>query len=129
MENKIHADMRVLYKQNGSNWLVGTILAGNAEVNHQGIYIPIVPKGNYKDEEIHYAEINNIFTDAAKIEDWMKSSLMTKEEYIKVTEDEDFHRSTEVAWVSDGEYYYYPISKFSESWIMKQPFDYILRSN
>lgn len=129
MENKIRAGMRVLYKQGGSNWLVGTIHKGNAEINEQGIWIPIVPKGSSWENEIDYAEINNVFTDAAEVEDWMKSSLMTKEEYIKVTQEEDFHRSTEVAWVSDGEYYYYPISKFSETWIMKQPFDYILRNN
>ena len=59
----------------------------------------------------------------------MRDSLITKEEYIGITQDEDFHRSTEVAWVSDGEYYYYPISKFNETWIMKQPFKYVLRNS
>lgn len=129
MENKIHAGMRVLYKQGGNNWLVGTIHKGEAEVNEQGVWIPIVPKGLTWEEQIDYAEINNIFTDGVEVEDWMKSSLLTKEEYIKITQEEDFHRSTEAAWVSDGEYYYYPISKFSDTWIMKQPFDYILRNN
>ena len=129
MENKIHAGMRVLYKQGGNNWLVGTVHKGEAEVNEQGVWIPIIPKGLAWEEQIDYAEINNIFTDAAEVEDWMKSSLMSKEDYIKITQEEDFHRSTEVAWVSDGEYYYYPISKFNESWIMKQPFDYVLRNN
>ena len=129
MENKIHAGMRVLYKQGSSNWLIGTVLAGNAKINNVGIFIPIVPKGKDKDEEVHYAEINNIFTDAVEVDDWMKSLLISKEDYIKIIEDDDFHRSTEVAWVSDGEYYYYPISKFNENWIMKQPFDYVLRNN
>ena len=129
METKIHTGMRVLYKQGGNNWLVGTIYRGSAEINEQGIWIPIIPKGLTWEEQIDYAEINNIFTDASKVEDWMKSSLMSKEDYIKVLDDDDFHKSTEVAWVSDGEYYYYPISKFSETWIMKQPFDYVLRSN
>lgn len=127
MEINIHAGMRILYKQGSSNWLIGTIMKGNAEVNEQGIYIPIIPKDCT--DEIHYAEINQIFTDAAEVPDWMKDSLLTKEEYVKVTQEEDFHRSTEVAWVSDGEYYYYPISKFSENWIMKQPFDYVLRNS
>ena len=127
MENKIHAGMRVLYKQGGNNWKIGTVMFGTAEVNDLGVWIPIDPKDI--DEEIHFAEINNIYTDAVPVEDWMKDSLLTKEEYVKVTQEEDFHRSTEVAWVSDGEYYYYPVSKFNESWIMKQPFDYILRSN
>ena len=125
MENKIHAGMRVLYKQGGTNWMIGNVVIGSAEVNNNGVYIPIKPKDS---DEIVYAEINQIFTDAVEVEDWMKSSLMTKEEYIKITQEDDFHRSTEVAWVSDGEYYYYPISKFNENWIMKQPFEYILRS-
>ena len=129
MEINIHAGMRVLYKQGCNNWLVGTIHKGKAEVNERGIWIPIIPKGLTWEEQIDYAEINNIFTDAVKVEDWMKSSLLTKEEYIKITQEEDFHRSTEVAWISDGEYYYYPISKFSDTWIMKQPFDYVLRND
>ena len=129
MENKIHAGMRVLYKNGNSGWLIGTIPIGSAEINNFGIFIPVVPKGMTKDEEVHYAEINNIFTDAVEVEDWMKSLLITKEDYIKLINNEDFHKSTEVAWFSDGEYYYYPVSKFSENWIMKQPFDYVLRND
>ena len=126
MENKIHAGMRVLYKENGNNWLIGNVESGRAEVNNNGIFIPIEPKNG---DFIVYIEINNIFTDAVEVEDWMRSLLITKEEYIKIMEDEDFHRSTEVAWFSDGEYYYYPVSKYSENWIMKQPFEYILRNS
>ena len=129
MEINIRAGMRVLYKQGSNNWLVGTIHKGEAEVNERGIWIPIIPKGLAWEEQIDYAEINNIFTDAVKVEDWMKSSLLTKEEYIKITQEDEFHRSTEVAWISDGEYYYYPISKCSDTWIMKQPFDYVLRDD
>lgn len=129
MDLNIRAGMRILYKQGNSNWMIGTILVGNAEVNHQGIFIPIVPKGKDKDEEVHYVEINQIYTDAKKLEDWMKDSLLTKEEYINVLKSDDFHKSTEVAWVSDGEYYYYPVSKFNDTWINKQPFDYIIRND
>ena len=74
-------------------------------------------------------EIHNIFTDSVKLDDWMRDYLITKEEYIKIVESEDFEKNLERAWVSDGEYYYYPITKFNESWIMKQPFRYIFRTN
>lgn len=129
MEIKLRAGMRVLYKQGSNNWLVGTVYKGKAEINEQGLWIPIIPKGATWEEQIDYAEINNIFTDATEVEDWMKYSLISKEDYIKIIQEEDFHKSTEAAWVSDGEYYYYPVSKFNENWIMKQPFNYILRSN
>ena len=52
---------------------------------------------------------------------------MTKEEYIEFLESDEFERTIEQAWVSDGEYYYYPVSKYSASWILKQPFDYVVR--
>ena len=92
--------------------------------------LPIKPKDN--DEEIHYAEINQIFFDAFKLEDWIKDYpkyFMTKEDYIKFIESEDFDKRLENACVSDGEYGYYPVSKFSRAWIEKQPFDYIIRSD
>ena len=127
MELNIRAGMRVLYKQGNSNWMVGTILQGSAEINEQGLWIPILPKDT--DEEVHYAEVNQIFFDATELDGWMKDRLITKEEYIKYIKDEDFDRHTENAWVSDGEYYYYPISKFNEIWINKQPFDYVIRSD
>lgn len=126
MDLNIIAGKRVLYKQGSSNWMVGTIKNGNAEVNGQGLWIPIIPK-NIEDDEIHYAEINQIYTDAKELEPWMEDALLTKEEYIKVIHGEDFHRSVEMAWVSDGEYYYYPVTKFADGWINKQPFEYILR--
>ena len=40
---------------------------------------------------------------------------------------DDFERALEEAWVSDGEYYYYPVSTYTEKWIDKQPFTYIMR--
>ena len=125
MDLNIRAGMRVLYKQGNSNWMVGTVMEGSAEVNKSGVYIPI----NSSNAEHHLTEINQIYTDAKKLDDWMKDQLLTKEEYIKVLKSDNFHRSTETAWVSDGEYYYYPISKFNDTWIMKQPFEYILRSD
>lgn len=128
MELNIRAGMRVLYKQGNSNWMVGDIMQGNAEINEQGIWLPIIPKGKIADEEIHYAEINQIFLDAIPLDNWMKERLIKKEDYIKIIDSDDFDKHLENAWVSDGDYYYYPISKYNEIWINKQPFDYVIRS-
>ena len=133
METKVHAGQRVLYKDGNSGWLVGIVKRGNAEVNEQGIWIPIIPMRFIDMEEddipfIQYAEINTLFTEGQPLDEWMKPALLDKEEYIQLVKSEDFERAIESAWVSDGEYYYYPISKFNETWINKQPFNYILRS-
>lgn len=127
MELDIRAGKRVLYKNGNSGWLVGIICyAENAEVNEKGVWIPIAPIDI--EGEVHWAEIHNIFTDGIELEDWMKDSLLSREEYIKIIESDDFEKNLEAAWVSDGEYYYYPITKFSANWIMKQPFKYIIRN-
>lgn len=127
----IYAGKRVLYKNGNSGWLIGTLQeTKSAEVNEQGVWLPIIPK-NTKDE-VHWAEINNIFLEAFPLDDWVKDYpqyFMTKENYIILTEDEDFDRAREEAYFTDGEYAYYPVSKFSKSWIEKQPFEYIVRSN
>ena len=68
---------------------------------------------------------------AFPLDDWVKDYpqyYMTKEDYITLTESEDFERARENAYFTDGEYVYYPVSKFSKSWIEKQPFKYIVRS-
>jgi hypothetical protein len=127
MESNIRAGMRVLYKQGNSNWMIGTIMRGSAEINEQGLWIPILPKDT--NEEVHYAEISQIFFDATKLDNWMKDRLIPKANYIEYIKGEDFDRHTESAWVSDGEYYYYPISKFNEIWINKQPFNFVIRSD
>ena len=124
----IYAGKHVLYKNGNSGWLVGTLQKTTvAEVNEQGVWLPILSKS--VENEIHWAEINNIFLEAQPVEDWMKQyhNLMTKEEYIAFIESDNFERAVEQAWVSDGEYYYYPVSKYSATWILKQPFDYIVR--
>lgn len=128
MEINIKADMRVLYKNGNSNWMIGNIMEGEAKVTKIGLFIPIVPIGVNPEEEFHWAEINQIYTDATKLQDWMKDILLKKEDYVKIIQGEDFHKSTEAAWFSDGEYYYYPVSKFNDTWIMKQPFEYIIRN-
>lgn len=130
MELNIRAGKRVLYKNGNSGWLVGNIKRGQAEINSSGLFIPIIPHGISPEEEIHWSEINDIFLDAFKIEDGYKQYkeyFMTKDEYIEFIESEDFDRQSENAFVSDGEYGYYPISKFTKNWLEKQPFDYIIR--
>lgn len=129
----IYAGKRVLYKNGNSGWLVGTLQKTKvAEVNEQGVWLPVIPKGMNAEEEIHWAEINNIFLEAFPLNDWVKDYpqyFMTKENYIILTEDEDFDRARENAYFTDGEYVYYPVSKFSKSWIEKQPFDYVVRGD
>ena len=127
----IYAGKHVLYKNGNSGWLVGTLQeTKSAEVNEQGIWLPVIPKNT--EDEVHWAEINNIFLEAFPLNDWIKDYpqyFMTKEDYIKLTQEEDFDRQRENAYVSDGEYIYYPVSKYSKSWIEKQPFDYIVRGD
>ena len=133
METKIRAGQRVLYKDGNSSWLVGIIDTGNAEINEQGIWVPIIPlRFAHMDAEdipyVQYAELSTLFTEAEPLEDWMKGNLYKKEDYIQFIQSEEFERALEHAWVSDGDYYYYPVSKFNENWIKKQPFNYIIRS-
>lgn len=131
MKINIHADQRVLYKNGNSGWLIGNIIKGTAEINSLGLFLPIVPLDKKPEDEIHWAEINDVYLEAEPVEEWMRTYgyIMTKEEYMDFVESEDFERSTESSYVSDGEYYYYPVSKFTRNWLMKQPFDYIVRSD
>ena len=137
MELNIHAGMRVLYKHN-NQWEVGILTeAHNTKLTERGLFLSVIPKefiGMDYDNipYTHDVEINDIYFDAAPLDDWVKQYpqyFMTKEDYIKMTQEEDFDRSRENAYVSDGEYAYYPVSKYSKSWIEKQPFDYIVRSD
>ena len=131
MDINIRAGQRVLYKDGNSSWMVGIIDNGKAEVNEQGLFIPIIPlQFSYMDREdipyVQYVEVNELFLEAQPVEEWM--NRFTKEEYIKFIQEENFERALENAWVSDGEYYYYPVSTYTEKWLNKQPFNYIIRS-
>ena len=129
MNMKICAGMRVLYKEN-NQWQVGITAVGIAHVALNGLFIPIIPIPQEDDKQVN-KEINDIFFDAFKIEDYIKDYkeyFMTKEDYIKFIENEDFDKHLENAYVSDGEYGYYPISKYNRNWIEKQPFDYVIRT-
>ena len=128
MELDIHAGKRVLYKANGK-WNVGELAQATAYVA-QGLFLPVIKKEDlYKSIDHIMVEINDIFLESKPVEDWMRQYgyLMTKEEYIEHIQSEDFDKNTEVGYVSDGEYYYYSINKYSEQWLKKQPFDYVVR--
>lgn len=127
----IYAGKHVLYKNGNSGWLIGTLQkTKSAEVNEQGVWLPIIPKDNK--EEVHWAEINNLFLETVPLDSWLKKYpdyYMTKEKYLTLITSEDFDRAHEEAFFSDGEYIYYRVSKFSKNWIEKQPFEYIVRSD
>ena len=132
----IRAGKRVLYKHKGQ-WEVGRICRQDPRLTEKGLYIYIIPEEFLfmEDDEvpfIHDAEINDLFLEAHPVEEWTKSDeghFLTKEAYINFVESDDFkyYRHAEMAYVSDGEYYYYPISQYNRSWIEKQPFDYVVR--
>lgn len=129
----IHAGQRVLYKHNGQ-WKVGELDALPATVNEKGVFFFIIPHefiGKPKDEVAYVedAEINNLYLDAKPVEDWMAeyNQLISMNDYIDIVNDEDFDKNAENAYVSDGEYYYYSINKFTEQWLKKQPFAYVVR--
>ena len=134
MELNIRAGMRVLYKKNSSNWLIGEIGGGNAAINEDGLFLPIWSgKNNLSNEhDCTLVNVNDIFLDAAPLDESIKmykEYFMTKDEYINFIESDEFEKNIENAHFSDGEYIYYPVSKYSKSWIEKQPFDYIVRGS
>jgi len=141
MELNIRAGKRVLYKKNNS-WKVGELAQAKANLNEDGLFLPVYPQEvfaqlhsnayNWNEIEYDYANINDLFLDAVELEPWMKDysdCYMTKEDYCKFVQSEDFNKALETSYVSDGEYYYYPVSKYNENWIMKQPFSHVVRSN
>lgn len=128
MELKIRAGMRVLYKHNGQ-WNVGELAQANAYVDN-GLFLPVIKKENlYTSTDYIMIEINDLFLESKPVEDWMSQYgyLMPKNEYIEFISSEEFDKNIEHAYVSDGEYYYYNVNKYSEQWLNKQPFDYIVR--
>ena len=128
----IHAGQRVLYKHNGQ-WNVGKLTNQiPPELTEKGLFVFVIPKDYMDAEEVPYlhdAEINNLYLDAKPVEDWMAEyhQLITMDEYVEFVNSEDFDKNAEDAYVSDGEYYYYSINKFTESWLRKQPFAYVVR--
>lgn len=131
MKIDIHVGKRVAFKSNNNGWLTGEIYNEKPGISFEGLYIPIKPIGKEYEDQLHWVEVNDIYLEAEPVEDWMRQYgyLMTKEEYIEHIQSEDFDRKLETGYVSDGEYYYYPIGSYNKTWLMKQPFDYIVRSD
>lgn len=131
MKIDIHVGKRVAFKSNNNGWLTGEIYNEKAGISVIGLYIPIKPIGKEYEDQLYWVEVNDIYLEAKPVEDWMRQYgyLMTKEEYIKHVQSEDFDHKLETGYVSDGEYYYYPIGSYNKTWLMKQPFDYIVRSD
>lgn len=135
MRLDIRAGKRVLYKHN-KQWCVGFLTeAHNTKLTDKGLFLSIVPI-EFKDQDwnnvpyLHDAELNDIFFDCEELTELEKNDpdmFMTKEAYADFVESEDFFATTEIAYVSDGEYYYYPINKYNRTWLNKQPFDYVIR--
>ena len=144
----IREGLRVLFKSpydTNPQWKVG-IIGGDASINQKGLKLDIYTLDDW-DEILHptynpnnvfesdgpspyYVPVGNIFFDSFPIEDNIKGYrdyFMTKEEYMDFVESDEFERRGENACVSDGEYGYYPVSKFTRAWLEKQPFKYIVR--
>ena len=135
MKIDLYAGKHVLYKKGNSNWMVGVIDHSPAEVKEDGVWFSIIPQEftNLDPMDVpyvHHAELNSIYTEGFKIDPWTKENseyFMSKAQYLEFIKDERFESKYENAYVSDGEYGYYPISNFSKVWLEKQPFDYIVR--
>lgn len=129
----IHAGQRILYKHIGQ-WKIGELDTIPPIINDKGVFFYIIPyefigKPHNEVKYVDDAEINNLYLEAKPVEEWMREykQLITKDEYLQIIQEEDFDKNGETAYVSDGEYYYYPINKFTEQWLNKQPFDFIVR--
>lgn len=142
MELDIHAGKRILYKKNNNSWNVGELAQASAKLNIDGLFLPVYPQEifylihsssyTWDEPDYIYININDIFLEAMPLEDWIKDYkkyFMTKEEYIEFIESDEFEKALENSYVSDGEYIYYPVNKYTRNWIEKQPFDYIVRSD
>lgn len=127
MNTDIYAGKRVLYKQN-SGWQVGELLPNGIKLNSEGLYFNVMDlvTGNMESNIL----FENLFLDGEELQDWQKDMsngvLFTVEDFIEqVLEDEDFSSNEGKAYMSDGEYYYYPVSKLNKTWLKKQNLHYV----
>lgn len=122
MDFNAYAGQRVLYKINGHNWKVGTLV--DAGLEEEGLYFCI---HDLEDDNYDIStSINNIFFNARKLDDWEKESyLFEKQEFLNYVAENDLHPQTQPAYISDGEYIYYLVAKFNANWLNKQPFKYV----
>ncbi len=150
--NNIHAGMRVLFKSPYSSnpqWQPGVLSEStNCRLDDKGLKLLVYDLKQW-DELVHFEcdeawrnwdkdppspapiPVRDIFFDSFPIQDGIKGYsdyFMSIEDYIDFVESEDFDKHSEQAYVSDGEYGYYPVSKYTRTWLEKQPFGYIVRS-
>lgn len=127
MDINLYAGQRVLYKKNGG-WRVGTLPPGNMSLTTEGLFANVFDLKDQKFEK--NVNVNNLYLKGFILEDWAKSPeyCMSKEDFIKYIHSDNFIQQPCTAYVSDGEYAYYPVNKFHENWINKQPFDYFVVS-
>ena len=141
----IREGLRVLFKSpydTNPQWKVG-IIGGDATINQKGLRLDVYtlkdwnevlnPNDPFESDgpSPYHVPVGNIFFDSFLIDDSYKAYrdyFMTKEDYMNFVESDEFEKRGEVAYVSDGEYGYYPVSKFTRAWLEKQPFNYIVRN-
>ena len=125
MDINLHAGQRVLYKKNG-NWRVGTLPPGTMNLTTEGLFANV-----YDIQDKHFEKninVNNLYLNSFELDEWTKHSeyCMTKKDFIEYMHSDEFLQGAYTAYVSDGEYLYYPVNKLTENWINKQPFEYIV---
>lgn len=125
MDINLRAGQRVLYKKNNS-WRVGILQPGNLNLTTEGLFANIY---DVKDQHLEKnVNVNSLYLNGFPLEDWMKDEdyCYDKKRFIDLLNSETVY--IEKAFVSDGEYAYYPVNTFRETWINKQPFDYFIVS-
>lgn len=124
LPDDIYSGMRVLFK-NGYGWKVGELQAANLDA--KGLSFSVIDiNGN----EITEIDASNIFFNARVLDGWEKDLengiVMYKEDFIKDIEEGNVTKADGDAYISDGEYQYYPIAIWTANWLNKQPFDYVV---
>jgi len=125
MDINLRAGQRVLYKKNGS-WKVGILPPGNLSLTTEGVFANVLDKNDQHVEK--NVNVNSLYINSFELDEWMKDPdyCMPKQEFIDLLKSETV--IIDKAYVSDGEYAYYPVNTFRDTWINKQPFDYIFIS-
>ncbi len=126
METKIFAGRRVLYKHN-SGWRVGELLPNGVKLTPEGLFFSIMNVDGILEPQIPY---EHLYFDSVELKDWERDPsngvLYTVDDFLQKMEDEELTKNDGLAYVSDSEYRYYPVSTFTKNWIKKQPFQYIV---
>lgn len=125
MEINLKAGQRVLYKRNGV-WRPGTLPPGHMNLTTEGLFTTIYDIADQTFEK--NINVNSLYLNGFPLEDWAKEPpyCMKKQEFIEIMHSDEFIEEPHTAFVSDGDYAYYPVNKFTENWINKQPFEYIV---